>query len=211
VSDLYRDRIIVNGQFVSVTQSLVSALQAVRADPLTADSAIRLWVDALCVDQDNPVERGKEVRRMRQIYGDSCSVFVHLGVESDGSDLAIALIRKIAYNLREGFDYRKFLVQMANKEIRGEPNPERESYVALFKLFCRPYWSRMWIIQELAMGDDNTAVGCGSRLVPLHEVRQVLKLLVLNSESLSFIVNPQMFLEHRGEFQCVYSLRSPFH
>jgi hypothetical protein len=64
---------------VEVTVNLHAALRAVRklrgrATNESSDSHVRLWVDALCINQSDNEERSHQVRQMRQIYSRSKEV-----------------------------------------------------------------------------------------------------------------------------------------
>lgn len=158
--------IIVNGQVFAVTETLESALRSVRGDW----DGLRLWVDALCINQEDIAERGKEVRRMRKIYGDTGAVYVYLGSEADGSTEALQMIDRLAKLMRDGIDLALQYVLEIVMAAEDQYVPDREGIAAVFKLFIRPYWSRMWIIQELAMGDDQVLIACGDESIGLSEV-----------------------------------------
>jgi len=55
--------IAVNSVKVPVTTNLYSALQQLRREGIE-----RVWVDALCINQQNTEERSHQVRRMGAIY-----------------------------------------------------------------------------------------------------------------------------------------------
>lgn len=60
----------------------------------------------------------------------------------------------------------------------------------------------MWIIQELAMGQDHICcTGTGNEWVSLADIRQVLKLFVLNTDSLGTLVGEVLLAKHVGDFQ----------
>ena len=206
VSDILSGRIIIDGRYVAVTNSLHSALLAIREDPRVTLMQAGVWVDALCINQDDLVERSKEIKTMRSIFGDSMGVFVHLGPASDDTHLALELIRLISYNLKEGFEYSPFLLELAMDTNNGKRLAERKSYTALMELLCRPYWTRLWIIQELAVGDDDIAIHCGNDWVFLHQVRQVLRLLVLNAVSFGMIITAAVLDEYLSRWQTVIGL-----
>jgi hypothetical protein len=46
-----------------------------------------LWVDAICINQDDPIERSYQVSLMKQIYGDSEECIAYLGEQQDGSQI----------------------------------------------------------------------------------------------------------------------------
>ena len=67
--------ITVDGASVPVTQNLFESLQRIR---LTSNT-LRIWIDAVCIDQDNPTERSAQVARMSEIYSNAHTVAVWLG------------------------------------------------------------------------------------------------------------------------------------
>ena len=61
--------IIVNGKAFMVTPNLEAALRNLRSRKLEEmNSQLRLWADAICIDQAHPKERNEQVQRMRSIY-----------------------------------------------------------------------------------------------------------------------------------------------
>jgi hypothetical protein len=67
-------RVWVNGVLLPVRRNLLCALRVVRND-----QERRLWIDALCIDQDNGLERGHQVRLMGEIYKHAWRVLAWLG------------------------------------------------------------------------------------------------------------------------------------
>jgi hypothetical protein len=69
--------VVLHGQRHDVTKNLASALRHLRYH----DRQRILWVDALCIDQDNIEERNQQVTQMRDIYreGGAKRVVVWLG------------------------------------------------------------------------------------------------------------------------------------
>ncbi|KAL8732243.1 MAG: hypothetical protein Q9181_004030 [Wetmoreana brouardii] len=80
----------------AVGQNLHSALQHLRHEskPRT------LWVDALCIDQDNMYERGRQVRIMDQIYAEASLVLAWLGEADDDTDTAMDAIMDICWAVK---------------------------------------------------------------------------------------------------------------
>jgi hypothetical protein len=75
--------ILVNGVEVEIGVNLHSALEALpgRRD----EPARRIWVDALCIDQQNDEEKGFQVAMMAKIYANARSVFIYLGEENEST------------------------------------------------------------------------------------------------------------------------------
>ena len=61
------------------------------------DGRHKLWVDALCINQSDPVERGNEVRRMREIYSTAWCVIAWFGAEEESfaSARGMRLVREL--------------------------------------------------------------------------------------------------------------------
>lgn len=87
-----RKPISIDGSRLDVTQSLHGALRRLR-DPFLDRI---LWVDALCINQDDLEERAQQVQFMAMIYAFASRVNIWLGEEADGSCTAMQMIREEA-------------------------------------------------------------------------------------------------------------------
>jgi len=90
--------ITVDGSPVEATTNLASALRHIRR----AFGQVVIWVDAVCINQKDDEERGKQVQMMGTIYTKAAKVIGWLGPEADNSRLALATLRGIA---RAKMDY----------------------------------------------------------------------------------------------------------
>lgn len=93
--------IFLNDQKVLVRKNLWQALWHIRpinsgvpnsGENVTAENTTWIWIDALCIDQQNNSERNHQVRVMGKIYEMAVEVLVWLGCSADNSDGA-ALLR----------------------------------------------------------------------------------------------------------------------
>jgi hypothetical protein len=55
---------------------------------------VDLWVDVLCIDQNNDVEKGEQVARVHKIYGRADQTIIWSGSAGDGSDMAVRALRE---------------------------------------------------------------------------------------------------------------------
>ncbi|ODH50421.1 hypothetical protein GX48_03382 [Paracoccidioides brasiliensis] len=127
-----------------------------------------LWVDALCVDQDNQEEKSTQVSMMFRIFDTAESVCVWLGEEADGSARAMEFIR--------------CRLKPDNFDKLVEDQSLSEEWVALCALIRRPWFSRRWIIQEIALAKKAT-VFCGGSNVDWEEFADAVSLLVHSKEN----------------------------
>ncbi|KAL8717390.1 MAG: hypothetical protein Q9225_005359 [Loekoesia sp. 1 TL-2023] len=121
-------------------------------------SACLWWIDALCINQDDPVEKAGQVRMMRTICETAYNIYVWLGPEDADSEPAINLMRKLQHFAAQRLiDKDDTSIEFSDKELRkrGFPLKEDPSWISLLKTIDRPYFRRMWVIQELAAGKES--------------------------------------------------------
>ena len=82
-----------------VGRNLYSALQHLRYEV----EFRKLWFDALCIDQDNKYERGRQVRIMDQIYAKSSLALAWLGEADEDTDTALDAIEDICWAVKVRF------------------------------------------------------------------------------------------------------------
>lgn len=145
-----------------VTVNLEVALRHLRRE----DQPRILWVDALCINQADLEERGKQVLLMNWIYKQATTVISWVGEASEDSGEAIKFIRELGLFMIENEDDLELSAESV--ESLGFPL-KSQNWPALWKFLWRDYWTRMWIIQELAVrGVLTNASGvilCGSASV----------------------------------------------
>ncbi|KAI1208547.1 HET-domain-containing protein [Annulohypoxylon truncatum] len=145
----------IDGYDFPVTANLLAALRYLRS-LLGAAGPITLWADAICINQKDMDERRQQVSMMRDIYASAERVVIWLGEEDEESDLAFDAIPVLA----------------ARRHCRDDDQDEELLRVTrLCSLFFngltdrRPWLSRVWIIQELAMATRDPLVVCGHKCV----------------------------------------------
>lgn len=85
--------ISLNGRTFTVTSRQQTALAQLRS----ADKPLTIWIDALCINQEDSVEKNWQVKQMRQIYEQATNVILWLG---DGPDVCHEIV-SILNNLLE--------------------------------------------------------------------------------------------------------------
>jgi hypothetical protein len=152
-------KIVVNGRETRVTRNLEVALRALRKRP-DFEAGYKLWVDALCINQKDYEERDRQICKMQNIYGNARAVIAWLGEEENESDKAINLIESLSNACGEG----------RGEELEARLNEEPDclgngGWLALHELMNRPYWTRLWIIQEIVLGSSRVVIRCGNSFI----------------------------------------------
>lgn len=133
-----------------VTKNLAIALQHLREEKRT----VKIWIDAVCINQQDNAERGAEVRRMKETHGKAKKVIIWLGQECDDSSYAMTAMNSIDRRLATRTS------QPANERSIAAPAIDERALRAISLLLCRPWWRRVRIIQEATCAND-TYLKCG--------------------------------------------------
>ena len=122
-----------------IRPNLFQALQHLRLP----DRPRRLWVDAIRINQDNVEEKNAQALLMAEMFSGATHLCVWLGEQSADSKLALNFISRMV-NLHDIVADRRTLPEC----------------VALSSLMRRSWFSRRWVVQEIALADRATSY-CG--------------------------------------------------
>jgi hypothetical protein len=147
------------------SSNLREALQHLRWE----DRHKAIWIDALCLNQDDKKEMGKQVQIMDRIYKEAERVLVWLGMGMDGSDRAIDTIARFRDYEHWAKDTTTTDKQVLHYIDRLFPDRHDLSgrMTEVFSLAERPYWGRVWIVQEFHLAQDAT-IYCGQQSITLN-------------------------------------------
>lgn len=127
--------IIVDGFRFPVTKNLLNALRNLRKPTTT----LLIWIDQLCINQDDHLERGHQVSIMKRIFRHAKEVIVWLGEEDD----RMKKLCEYAKRMRRDNDSPRG----ALKKIMGP----RELQATVQRLLERPWFERVWVLPEVAL------------------------------------------------------------
>jgi hypothetical protein len=164
-----RRYVTCEGARLNVTETLYGVLVRMQQD----NKPVRLWVDAICINQNDNDEKSLQVPRMRDIYGQSMGVLIWLGEETpevQGS-LQFAELLEEASLVDDTPIMQRHVWAFPNRHI---PPPEDESWKTFFALLQRPWFRRLWIIQEVAVS-PNPMVVCGRSRVTWDTLQAAVK------------------------------------
>jgi hypothetical protein len=110
----------------------------------------KLWLDAVCIDQNNINERSHQVSLMRDIYRSCRQCVVWLGDASNRNDEVLELFSENPVD-EEGMQDLNNLVRLLYA---------RNLVDAFRAVLTNPYWTRVWMIQETTL-PARVVVYCG--------------------------------------------------
>jgi hypothetical protein len=150
----------VDGRELQIHYNLYSALPYLSRRP----STLPLWIDAVCINQADEVEKLAQIRLMADIYRSATTVWVWLGL-AKGAGTTEAL-KDVLPRMNE---ISTILMAVPGEEtiLPSEVNlPELDSPVwdALDGILNNPWFLRLWIVQEAALG-RNISCLLGSHVI----------------------------------------------
>jgi hypothetical protein len=142
-----------NDRWFSVRDNLFGALRTLRKK----DKPMRLWVDAICINQDAEdefarKEKQKQVGNMARIYNTAYAVCIWLGNGSATTDNAIAFMKEMVTRMP------------TLDKLLGDPERE-EDWMAFRDLMTFKWFSRRWVVQEVALA-RRAYMYCGEKVCP---------------------------------------------
>ncbi|RTE75145.1 hypothetical protein BHE90_010407 [Fusarium euwallaceae] len=127
--------IIIDKMVFPITKNCAAVLRKLRKPSYTR----LIWVDSLCINQNDANERSTQVKQMGKVYSGAQMVHICLGDRADA-------IPREAFNVLESIGKPE---SSAHKEGIDQPKVN-----AVDTLFTQVYFSRMWVIQEVLLARD---------------------------------------------------------
>lgn len=135
-----------------------------------------LWADAVCIDQENLPERGEQVKIMRKIYSRATRVLIWLGPEDDKTSAALHMLTELKDHVASRGLSLEALRALKDEdpvtEILGleDHTYSVEALAPLWNLYRRPWFKRIWVLQEATAGGSRSQVHIGSHVIPWDDL-----------------------------------------
>jgi len=143
-----------------------------------------IWIDSLCINQRDNDEKANQVHMMRDIYSSALHVTAWLGDPSPESNLALAFVPELHSAIATLLVGDKSQLTVSFEALTRLPSCEYPSakWSALSHFLDRPYFRRVWIIQEIVQASKITLI-CGDQRIDWEPL--VIPLMVLKSSGLA--------------------------
>lgn len=171
----------IAGHPMQIRPSLWQALEELT----THVSTIRVWVDQICINQDDKTERERQVQPMSRIYAQAQRVVGWLWCHDKDSHLAFDHLLVLGHNHmpHDGQPDPKW--QRATDALMKDGHlcklqdlvgPTRRAVQAVASLVLRPWFHRLWIVQEVALA-STLELRCGNSSISSDTFHNVIRLL----------------------------------
>ena len=167
--------IICNGQVLLITENLLHYLYHV------TDESHYLWIDAICINQNDIAERNSQILMMTEIYATAKMVHVWLGEKDEHTQPAMRLLGVLGSMPLQDLS-RMDPLNPSNAEhweISGLSIDESD-WSALSQFFQRSWFHRVWILQEIVVSNQCIVV-CGTYLITWKLLNVVSNYLISTS------------------------------
>ncbi|KAK3377049.1 heterokaryon incompatibility protein-domain-containing protein [Lasiosphaeria ovina] len=200
-----KEPIWIDGNELSIGANLHTALSHLR------DCFVEriLWIDAICINQRDNIEKGHQVESMAKIYAQASRVIVWLGEAADGSNHALEAIRRAAeeqdidfsiYKTRQQASFAPSNRQLINSKIN---NVDQQAVLTLLE---REWFQRIWVLQEVAAA-RHVLIKCGPAEIDGYAFCSGLSALSLSYEKrphLQGLIPPIAYLIRGAVFRPKY-------
>ncbi|PQE20174.1 Heterokaryon incompatibility protein [Rutstroemia sp. NJR-2017a BBW] len=141
-----KQKILIDGRQFEVTSNLAEALYHL----YDCNTPRKLWVDAICIDQEDISERSHQVQSMTEIYARARNVVVWMGV------LGIAT-QNFLHRVENSEDDDQTPEHLRRWTASGTRIPNNtsafneEDLEVLREVAQNPWFKRVWVVQEVAV------------------------------------------------------------
>jgi Heterokaryon incompatibility protein (HET) len=166
-------QILIDGHWFKVTQNAHDALHNRSFYTMTR----YVWIDSICIDQDDAIEKAKQVRLMTKIYNQATRVIVFLGDRPDAH-----MVHEVLAELnrrRKWYDESVLGENLYKEYLLQESSPRWQAFL---NLLDQPWFCRIWVLQEVAVAKTVYAI-YGNRYIDWESFVEVLRIFISDKSS----------------------------
>ena len=137
-----------------------------------------VWIDAICINQEDNVEKSIQISMMRPVYHEASCVLVWLGEASEVEEGALAIMPAMTKILQKAVDDGHAIDPARPDTFNsvGLPEPSHGIWCALGSLMTRPWFRRLWALQEVVL-PEFVQVLCGSRTTSWETLEEFVQMV----------------------------------
>ena len=131
-----------------------------------------VWIDSVCINQKDPLDKNQQVALMSKIYQQATRTLAWLG-DSPTAEYAVLQLYRLQPAVMNNQKWTEVLEMMKQKVLGTDTPP---NWSALSELLSHQYWTRVWIVQELAVSKDVYII-YGTHYIPLGTISEAAHVL----------------------------------
>ncbi|KAK4445820.1 heterokaryon incompatibility protein-domain-containing protein [Podospora aff. communis PSN243] len=129
-----------------------------------------VWIDSICINQEDEHERAQQVQLMGRIYQQSTRTAIWLGTQDNKSKRAMDFLHQLA----------DFMVHKPRTTVPASAY-QPETWDSVRSFFQRPWWTRVWTLQEIVL-PSTFDIHCGRMKIGESNFREAMHGLYWCSE-----------------------------
>jgi hypothetical protein len=178
--------ISVQGEHVGIRQTVADLFTVLLEQH---EPEARFWIDILSIDQRNLSERNSQVSMMSEIFSRAVEVISWLGQSTPQSRTVVRLVKKTLLcpenAPRRLLSDEKQMYNFDAADTEWPSTKQLEDDHDLYRYFAeivvwpaladfmrRPYWNRLWVMQEIIVAENCTLL-CGNDHMSLEDFASV--------------------------------------
>jgi hypothetical protein len=190
-----RDTILCGDISIEVTKNCWSALWHLRK----TFGSIAIWIDAICINQSDKVEKSIQIPLMGDIYSSAEVVYLWLGSGTNKTNTAMEYLRKGGLPFTLGVKHK-----IAGEIPTGNYMAWRLGWHIFFRvmtyrylqyrdglqdIFKRPWIERLWTLQEALLA-RKLVIMCGEKTIPWCSLVYTMQLMQFLNNKPQFLAFP---------------------
>jgi hypothetical protein len=165
--------ISLDGRCAYVHHNLYTALPYLATRSKEQRRRPPIWIDAICINQDDEKEKAEQIASMHLIYRLANTVWAWLGLAEDQSSVGQAVARL------------ERLVYVERKKAKSQPQINRDTIwigleapgpvisPAIKHIMENPWFRRVWVVQEVALA-QKIAFICGEHEIAFDVLKKAM-------------------------------------
>lgn len=171
-SDEKDQSITIDGRNLHITTNLADVVRQVR----WRDKPRALWADSICINQNDTMEKGRQVGLMGRVYEKSKRTLICFGpdpgYEQDAKNTK-KLIEDVDRMIQQTLDDPGFSWDWNSFPYLQMDDPLLTDcrWKSYMKMVNRPWFDRGWVVQEAALGPDARILWAGMEIMWMSVLR----------------------------------------
>ncbi|KAH7333338.1 heterokaryon incompatibility protein-domain-containing protein [Rhexocercosporidium sp. MPI-PUGE-AT-0058] len=155
-------------------------LHAALVELRSTKKPVHLWVDALCINQKDDVEKAAQVSRMNEIYSEASNICIWLGVgEMDPETSQVN-----PDGTKSTFEFIRDMLSLKRLDRLITDPTSAGRWLAFVELMRNRWFSRRWVVQELALAKQAT-VHYGQQVMQWSDFADAVALFVTKHDQIN--------------------------